>query len=51
MIVQYIIIGVILAICIIYAAWRIHKAMKIKAGDPCSGCALRKACRKDLHYV
>lgn len=48
MTIQYAIIFIVLALCIAYAVWRIHKALKIKSGDPCDGCALKKVCRKDL---
>lgn len=51
MIIQYIIIVIVLLISIAYAVWRIHKALKVKSGDPCYGCALRKVCRKDLTKV
>lgn len=45
---QYIITGAVLSCCLIYAGWRIHKALKIKSGDHCTGCTLKDACRKDL---
>ena len=45
-IIQYIIIAVVLTACIAYALWRIRKALGVKTGDPCYGCALKKACRK-----
>lgn len=48
MVLQYIIIGIVILLCLIYAGWRIHRAFKIKAGDPCYGCALKKVCRKDI---
>ena len=46
MTVQYIIIALILAGCVAYAIWRIRKALSVKTGDPCHGCALKKVCRK-----
>lgn len=45
-IIQYIIIAVVLTACIAYTLWRIRKALSVKTGDPCYGCALKKACRK-----
>lgn len=46
MTIQYVIIGVVVAAAIAYAAWRIKKAMSVKSGDPCYGCALKDACVK-----
>lgn len=43
---QYIIIVIVLTACVAYALWRIRKTLSVKAGDPCYGCALKKACRK-----
>ncbi len=28
-----------------YAAWRVYQALR-KDGDPCSGCELKKNCKK-----
>lgn len=47
MTIQYIILGIILAAAVAYAAYRIVKAMNVKSGDPCYGCALRDACQKN----
>lgn len=47
MIIQYIILAVVLAACLAYAIWRIKKAISVKSGDPCYGCALKDACLKN----
>lgn len=47
MTVQYIIIGVVVAASVAYAAWRIKKAMDMRSGDPCHGCALKDACLRN----
>ena len=47
--IQYIIIAIILAACVAYAAFRIFKAWKkaIKCKDyRCSGCAFYEKCKK-----
>lgn len=46
MTIQYIIIALVVATCVAYALWRIRKALSVKSGDPCYGCALKKVCRK-----
>lgn len=46
MTIQYIIIALVVAMCVAYALWRIRKALSVKSGDPCYGCALKKVCRK-----
>lgn len=51
MTIQYIILGVVLAISVGYAIWRIIKALNVKSGDPCYGCALKDACRKKCNKV
>ncbi len=43
---QYIIIAFALMACVAYALWRIRKALSVKSGDPCYGCALKKVCKK-----
>lgn len=44
---QYITTGITLACCLIYAGWRIHKAMKIKSGNHCTGCPIKgKTCAR-----
>jgi len=35
---QYIIIGVVVCVSVVYAAFRIYRAFKAM-GDPCQGCA------------
>ena len=47
MIVQYIIVGIIVALAFSYALYMIQKALRIKSGDPCYGCALKKVCKKE----
>lgn len=47
MTIQYIILGAILLACIIYAVWRIKKALSVKSGGPCYGCALKDVCQKN----
>lgn len=51
MTIQYIILGVVLTASIGYAVWRIKKALSIKSGDSCYGCALKDACRKNCNKV
>ena len=46
MMTQYIIITIVLIACVAYAIWRIRKALSVKTGDPCYGCALKKVCKK-----
>ncbi len=46
MITQYIIITIVLIACVTYALWRIRKALSVKTGDQCYGCALKKVCKK-----
>lgn len=46
MTIQYIIIALVVATCVAYALWRIRKALSVKSGDPCYGCALKKVCKK-----
>ncbi len=43
---QYIIIAIVLMACVAYALWRIRKALSVKTGDPCYGCALKQVCKK-----
>lgn len=43
---QYIILGVVLAAAVAYSVYRIWKALHVKSGDPCYGCALKDACQK-----
>ncbi len=43
---QYIIVAIALMACVAYALWRIRKALSVKSGDPCYGCALKKVCKK-----
>lgn len=47
MIVQNIIVGIIVALAFSYALYKIRKALSIKSGDPCYGCALKKVCKKE----
>ena len=47
MIVQNIIVGIIVALALSYALYKIRKALSIKSGDPCYGCALKKVCKKE----
>lgn len=47
MIVQNIIVGNIVALAFSYALYKIRKALSIKSGDPCYGCALKKVCKKE----
>ena len=35
--IQYIIVAALLALAVMYAAWRIYRALQA-AGDPCYGC-------------
>lgn len=44
--VQMIVIAIVLAACLVFAVLRIRKIFKMKAGDPCYGCALKDACQK-----
>lgn len=46
---QYIIICVVLAVSVGYAVWRIYKALHVKPGDPCYGCALKDVCRRNAY--
>lgn len=54
--IQYIIVAVMLALAVGYAAWRIYRALRA-AGDPCYGCEgcqlkeLRDARRKGKSRV
>lgn len=47
MIVQNIIVGIIVALALSYALYKIRKALSVKSGDPCYGCALKKVCKKE----
>ena len=47
MIVQYIIVGTVVLGALSYAYYRIRKALSVKSGDPCYGCALKKVCKKE----
>lgn len=47
MVVQYIIVGVIVTIALVYAFLMVRKALSVKSGDPCYGCALKKVCKKE----
>ena len=47
MIIQNIIVGIIVALALSYALYKIRKALSIKSGDPCYGCALKKVCKKE----
>lgn len=47
MIVQYIIVGIVVLGALSYAYCRIRKALSVKSGDPCYGCALKKVCKKE----
>lgn len=47
MIVQYIIVGIIIVCALSYAYYRIRKALSVKSGDPCYGCALKQVCKKE----
>ena len=40
---QLIIVAIIVAACLVYAGIRIRKALRVKPGDPCYGCALKDA--------
>lgn len=44
---QLIIVAIIVAACLVYAGIRIRKALRVKPGDPCYGCALKDACKKN----
>lgn len=44
--IQIVIVIIILVACIVYAGIRIRKALRVKPGDPCYGCALKDACKK-----
>lgn len=46
MIVQYIIVGIVVLGALSYAYYRIRKALSVKSGDPCYGCALKKVCKR-----
>jgi len=35
--IQYLIVAILLAVAVMYAAWRIYRALRA-AGDPCYGC-------------
>lgn len=43
---QYIVLGIVLTACVAYAIYRAVKALSVKSGDPCYGCALKDACQK-----
>lgn len=45
--IQYIIVGIIVLGAISYALYRILKALRVKSGDPCYGCALKQVCKKE----
>ena len=45
--IQYLIVTVILAIAVGYAAWRIYRALRM-ANDPCYGC---EGCELPLHSL
>ncbi len=42
---QIILTATILIAAVVYAAWRVYQALR-KDGDPCSGCELKKNCKK-----
>lgn len=44
---QLIIVAVVVAACLAYAIQRIRKALRVKAGEPCGGCALKEVCEKN----
>lgn len=46
MLIQYIILAVVLTVCVVYAVYRAIKALSVKSGNPCYGCALKDACQK-----
>lgn len=46
MLIQYIILAVVLTVSVVYAVYRAIKALSVKSGDPCYGCALKDACQK-----
>lgn len=46
MVIQYFILSAVLLGSVIYAGWRIKKALSVKSGNPCYGCALKDACLK-----
>ncbi len=54
MIIQYIIIGIILAVCLVYAAKMIYTAIKATQNCKdykCAGCAFYDSCKKNHKKV
>ena len=45
--IQLIVVAVVVAVCVAYAIVRIRKALQVEPGDPCNGCALKEACRRN----
>lgn len=46
MLLQYIIVSIIIVLALSYALYMIRKALSVRSGDPCYGCALKKVCTK-----
>ena len=46
MLIQYIILAVVLTACVVYAVYRAIKALRVKSGHPCYGCAMKDECQK-----